>query len=169
MDTQEAQAKLEQFGQHYHYDVAYLIQLLRDAPEAFEAFSSVQAMASYRKAMPLDACFVAKLSVMKSDDCGACANLCMKMAAEQGVDRQLLKEVVLSPETLPHPLKDIHDHVVAVVKNQDIDAERIERIRQHYGAGALAELAVTIAGNRIYPTLKRALGNEKCERLNLDS
>lgn len=168
MDTQEAQAKLEQFGQHYNYDVGYLIQVLHDAPGAFENFAAAQAMASYHHELPLEACFVAKLTVMKSDDCGACANLGVKMAVEQGIDRQLLKDVVLSPESLPEPLKDIHDHVVSVVQNDGIDADRIERIREHYGAGALAELAVTIVGSRIYPTLKRALGNEQCEILNLE-
>ncbi|GAA4423362.1 hypothetical protein [Bremerella cremea] len=169
MDLQQAEANLKQFSAHYDYDTGYIIQLMHDSPGAYETFAAAQAMPNYSQALPLDAFFVAKITVMKTEDCGPCANLSLKMGVEKGLDRQFLKDIVQNPAALPQPLKDVHDHVVAVIRNDDQDADRMERIRQHYGVEAFAELAVVIVGSRIYPTLKRAMGMDAyCEVLNLD-
>ncbi|QDU74857.1 hypothetical protein Pan97_18750 [Bremerella volcania] len=169
MDAQEARASLEQFAQHYDYDNGYIVQLLEDSPEAFQAFAAAQAMPNIHKALPLDAFFVAKTAVMKTEDCGPCLNLSLKMGVEQGIDRELLKIAVKDPQSLPQKLRDVHDHVVAVIRNENDDADRMERIRNHYGIEAFAELAVVIVGCRIYPTLKRAMGMANhCELAKLD-
>ncbi|MBA2115988.1 hypothetical protein [Bremerella alba] len=169
MDTQEAKESLEQFGQHFDYDNGYLIQLLEDSPEAFETFAAAQAMPNFHKVLPLEAFYVAKVAVMKTEDCGPCMNLSLKMGAEQGVDRELLKAIVQAPQSLPQPLRDVHDHAMAVIQNENDDADRMERIRNHYGIEAFAELAVVIVGCRIYPTLKRAMGMANhCELTKLD-
>ncbi len=48
------------------------------------------------------------------------------------------------------------------------DEERLDRLRTHYGQEAFAELAVTITGSQIYPTIKRALGAmTACEIVSL--
>lgn len=169
MDTQETRATLEQFGEHFDYDIGYIIQLLDDSPEAYQTFAAAQAMPNFHKVLPLDVFFVAKTAVMKTEDCGPCMNLSLKMGAEQGIDRELLKAVVMDPQSLPPHLRDIHDHAVAVIRNENDDADRMERIRNHYGIEAFAELAVVIVGCRIYPTLKRAMGMANfCEVAKLD-
>ncbi len=169
MDTQDAKANLQQFGQHYDYDTGYLQQLLEDSPHAYQAFAAAQAMPNLHNVLPRDAFFVAKTAVMKTEDCGPCLNLSLKMGAEQGVDRELLKKVVTEPHSLPPHLRDIYDHAVAVIRNENDDADRMERIRNHYGIEAFAELAVVIVGCRIYPTLKRAMGMANhCELAKLD-
>ncbi|WP_105358020.1 MULTISPECIES: hypothetical protein [Pirellulaceae] len=169
MDMQDARTALEEFGQHYDYDTGYIIQLLEDSPQAYQAFAAAQAMPNVHKALPLDAFFVAKTTVMKTEDCGPCLNLSLKMGAEQGIDRELLKKVVKDPQSLPQHFRDIHDHAMAVIRNENDDADRMERIRNHYGIEAFAELAVVIVGCRIYPTLKRAMGMANhCELAKLD-
>jgi len=169
MDTQQAKLELEQFAQHFDYDNGYIVQLLEDSPEAFQAFAAAQGMPNFHKALPLDAFFVAKVAVMKTEDCGPCMNLSLKMGAEQGIDRELLKTIVTDPQSLPPNLQDIHDHTVDVIRNANDDADRMERIRNHYGIEGFAELAVVIVGCRIYPTLKRAMGMAStCELAKLD-
>lgn len=169
MDTLEARTALEQFAQHFDYDNSYIIQLLEDSPEAFQTFAAAQAMPNFHKVLPLDAFFVAKIAVMKTEDCGPCLNLSLKMGAEQGIDRDVLKAAVKDPHLLTQGLRDIHDHTVAVIRNENDDADRMERIRNYYGIEAFAELAVVIVGCRIYPTLKRAMGMaDQCELAKLD-
>lgn len=169
MDTLEVRTALEQFAQHYDYDNGYIVQLLEDSPEAYQAFAAAQAMPNIHKVLPVEAFFVAKIAVMKTEDCGPCLNLSLKMGAEQGLDRELLKTVVIDPQSLPEHLHDVHDHAMAVIRNENDDADRMERIRHHYGIEAFAELAVVIVGCRIYPTLKRAMGMANhCELAKLD-
>jgi len=169
MDTDEARASLEQFGRHFDYDNGYIVQLLEDSPQGYAAFAAAQGMPNLHKALPPEAFYVAKVAVMKAEDCGPCMNLSLKMGAEQGIDRELLKQIVQDPQSLPAPLRDIHDHAAAVIRNENDDADRMERIRNHYGVEAFAELAVVIVGCRMYPTLKRAMGMAShCELAKLD-
>ena len=109
------------------------------------------------------------MAAMRGEDCGACAQLNLRMALEAGVDRTTLEVLVRAPEDLPAPLRDVYEHARAVAGGGDVDPERAERIRERYGAAAFAELAVCIAGCRVFPTLKRAmLESGACELLTLD-
>ncbi|PQO27790.1 hypothetical protein [Blastopirellula marina] len=169
MDVQQTKTQLEAFGQKYDYDIGYMVQLLEDSPRAFEAFAAAQAMGRAYHKLPLEAAYVARVTAMKTDDCGPCLNLGLKMGVEEGIDRELLSNTVKAPDKLPAPLKDIHDHTVAALLNEGDDADRMERIRQQYGIEAFAELAVIITGCRIYPTLKRAMGMAAyCEVVQFD-
>jgi hypothetical protein len=94
---------------------------------------------------------------MQHEDCGSCLQLNLKMAVEQGVARELLQTLLDAPEDLPETLQDVRQHTLSVVQGQVVDAECAERIKTALGRAAFAELALCIAGVRIYPTLKRAL------------
>lgn len=169
MNMEETKAQLQAFGEKYGYDIGYMVQLLEDSPRAFEAFAAAQTMGRVYEKLPTEAAYVARVTAMKTDDCGPCLNLGLKMGAEAGVDRVLLANAVKAPEKLPAILKDVHDHTVASLLNQGDDADRMERIRDEYGIEAFAELAVIITGCRIYPTLKRAMGMAAyCEVANFD-
>ena len=163
------QAELEAFGKTYDYDVRYLVQLAEASPGAFAAFTVAQGMSQFRDALPLDAHFLARVTTMQIEDCGACAQLNLKMAVEAGVDRELLRTMLEDPHSLPAPLQDVRDHVHAVCRGQERDGDRSDRLRAQYGEAAFAELAVVITGSRIYPTAKRSLGSAPyCEFLSLD-
>ncbi len=153
----EAQAQLQTFGQHYDYDTTYLQDLAEASPAAFEVFGPAQALSTFREHLPLDAHFVARVVTMQNEDCGPCAQLNLRMAIEAGVERSLLEALIDAPDQLPEILRDLRAHVQAVVSGAAGDPDRAERLRTHYGAAAFAELAVVIAGSRMYPTLKRAL------------
>jgi len=167
--TDAARAELRAFGEHFDYDVSYLMHQLDDAPGAFAAFAAAQAMARRRDALPADLHAVACLAVMLHDDCGACAQLNLKMAVEQGVDRALLATVLERPDELDAPFADVYQHAREVVRGVDPDPHRAARLRKQLGPEAFGELAVTIVGARIYPALKRARGEATtCRRPTLD-
>jgi len=156
--TQDARAQLQAFGESYDYDTSYLQDLAQASPGAFEVFSAAQALSHFREHLPLDAHFVARVVTMQNEDCGACAQLNLRMAIEAGVERSLLRTLIDAPEELPETLRELRSHVQAVVNGTPGDADQAKRLRAHYGSAAFAELAVVIAGSRIYPSLKRALG-----------
>lgn len=168
-DLTTIQAELEAFGKTYDYDVRYLSQLAHASPGAFAAFTAAQGMSQFRDVLPLDAHFVARVVTMQIEDCGACAQLNLKMAVEAGVDRELLRTLLEDPGSLPAALQDVRDHVQAVCRGLEQDVERTDRLRAQYGEAGFAELAVVITGSRIYPSAKRSLGSAPyCEFLSLD-
>ena len=156
-------AALQEFEATYEYDTAYLRKLAEDSPGAYDAFAQAEGMSAYRKALPLDAYYVARIATMLVEHCGPCTQLNLRMAVEAGVDRSTLDLLLHSPEKLPEYLRDVRDHARAIVGSGDVTPERIERLRAHYGDEAVAEIAVVVIGSRIYPTLKRAmLADQKC-------
>lgn len=156
-------AALQEFEATYDYDTTYLRKLAEDSPGAYDAFAQAEGMSAYRKALPLDAHYVARIATMLVEDCGPCTQLNLRMAVEAGVERSTLDLLLHNPEKLPEPLRDVRDHARAIVGAGDVTPERFERLRAHYGDEAVAEIAVVVLGSRIYPTLKRAmLADQKC-------
>lgn len=156
-DTNQAREEIRQFGRRYDYDVNYLEELLDSSPEGFAAFTHVQAVAAYRKQLPLDAHYVAAVCTMQVEDCGACAQLNLRMAVEAGVSRELLATLIHEPDKLPADLADVRAHTLAVVRGEALDESRVARLTERYGREGFAELALCITGCRMYPTMKRAL------------
>lgn len=155
--------ELQRFSATYGYDTDYLESLLAEAPGAYRAIEPAELMSSYRKDLPLDAHYVARISTTQVEDCGACTQLNLRMAIEAGVKRELLDTLMQTPEKLPQSLQDVRNHARAVAGSGELEPTCVERLRAHYGDGAFSELAVIITGSRIYPTLKRAmLKNESC-------
>ena len=162
-------AQLRAFEAHYDYDAGYLRRLLELAPNAYGRFAAAQGMSQHRDALSQDAHAIACISVMLTDDCGACAQLNLRMAAEVGVPRDLLQTLLDEPAELPKPLDDVYHHARAVTAGDPLDAERVTRLRDAIGDQAFGELAVVITGARIYPSLKRAMGTTThCRKPSLD-
>lgn len=162
-------AELREFGARYHYDTGYLEQLLELSPAAYDTFAAAMAMSEHREHLPVDAHYVACISALMADDCGACTQLLLRMAVEAGVDRALLRQLLEDPSSLPPLLRLVHDHATEVVHGGNADAARVAQLRQALGDAAFAELAVNILGSRIYPGLRRALGAERsCPPPSLD-
>ncbi len=160
---------LRSFAAAYQYDTSYLEELLNSTKDGFEAFSAAQPLSSYRSKLPKDAHFIARIATTQGEDCGACAQLNLRMAVEAGVDKALLETYINAPETLSPILQDVHAHASAVARGEASDDGRTARLREHYGDEAFAELALAITGSRIFPSLKRALGTTTaCAVLNLD-
>lgn len=165
----EVALQLRAFGDAYQYDTSYLITLLEASPEAYGAFAAGMSMSSFRDALPPDAHYVARVSAMQADDCGPCAQLNLRMAVEAGIDRALLETLVERPDQLPDMLRDVRAHTLAACRGAEPDTACADRIRAHYGEAGFAELAVCIAGSRLFPTVKRALMKAgACEILRVE-
>jgi hypothetical protein len=156
-NLEDSKSQLAAFSKAYDYDASYIAGLAASSLGAYAAFAAAQPLGSYRSVLPLEAHFVAGISTQLTEGCGACAQLGLKRAVQEGVSRDLLRTLLETPEKLEGPLADVHAHAKSVCQGGPDDYEREERLRAAYGDAGVAEIAVCIAGCRLYPTMKRAL------------
>lgn len=159
-DPAATRAWLHDFGSTYAYDTGYMEQLLDLSPTAYEAFAAAMAMAEQRTHLSATEHFVACISALLADDCGACTQLNLRMAVAAGVDRDLLRQLLEKPDGLPAELRAIRDYATQVVHGGNAGRELVRQLRTTLGDAAFAELAVNVLGCRIYPGLRRAMGAE---------
>ena len=164
-DVEEARRRLREFGARYDYDMSYLELLLELSPVAHATFAAAMALPEHRGPLPVEVHFVARIAAMLADDCGACTQLNLRLAVEAGVDRHLLQRLLAQPAALPPLLALVYDHTRRVVGGDNADAATVAELRRQLGDAGFAALCVTIVGCRIYPGLKRALGQENACRL----
>ncbi|MEZ6196902.1 MAG: hypothetical protein R3F20_14430 [Planctomycetota bacterium] len=166
--VESERAELREFGAHYGYDVGYMEKLLDLSRSSYDAFAAAMAMSAHREHLPVEAHHVACISALMADDCGQCTQLGLRMALEEGVERETLRRLIESPRDLPPELLLVHEYATQVVRGENVDDDRINALRETYGDAALGELAVNVIGCRIYPALRRSLGSEtSCPRPTL--
>lgn len=158
--------QLESFENHYSYDATYLHHLLDHSSGGYDAFEAFGAMGNYRKELSAEGFFVSKIATARTEDCGPCTELNQRMAREAGVAEEIIKGA-LSGKGLPEHLEAIRRFSIAVATNA-VEPGQIEQMRERIGAEALAELGLAIASMRVYPCLKRALGDSHSCRLDAE-
>ncbi len=165
MNTTGHRQQIDDFEKHYDYDSTYMRELLETSPDGYEKFAAFLPLAGHRELLDRDDFWIAKLAGMRSEDCGACLQLNVRMALEAGVDRELVSAAVRTPAELPEALRDVYDFATAVAANNLSDQALIERIEARFDKGQLLELGLCISTTKIFPTIKRAVGYAKSCRL----
>ena len=153
--------EIRAFGEHYDYDTSYMEALMEASPGAYFAFEAALGMGRYQKAAPTEALIIAKLTAIRAEDCGPCAELGVKMAREAGVPEAVIRGALRGGEGLTAEQREIHDYALAVATNGEMDPELLPRLQARLGREAVAELALGIVATRLYPTMKRGLGFAK--------
>ncbi|RBP35529.1 hypothetical protein DES53_12149 [Roseimicrobium gellanilyticum] len=156
-----AREGLRAFAQHYDYDVSYLEALMDASPEAFFAFEAAMGASRFQKAAPTELLAIVKIAALRTEDCGPCTELAIKMGREAGIPDAIMRGALhggkgLSPEHL-----DVYQFAHAVTTNEEMDPDLLPRLESRWGREVMAELGVALVGARIYPTIKRALGYAK--------
>ncbi len=161
-DEKKSLEMIEGFGAHYNYDVEYIKRMIKQAPNAYEKFEAFLPMGSYYEKTPVEVIFLVKLTIMKYEDCGACLQLNVDMAIEAGVDKDIIKEIVFNAgENLTGELKELYEFTLNVAKGESIDDELYNKISSKYGDEIMIEIALASAATKVFPTVKRVLGNIK--------
>ena len=90
-----ARRRLEAFEREWNYDAAYMHEIL-DAGglEALMAVANLDKISNYRRDIPLEPSFVAKLAAVRAGDCGPCTQLVATMAERVGVDPAAMRAVL---------------------------------------------------------------------------
>jgi hypothetical protein len=159
--------RLAAFERKYDYDMSYAREILAADTGAFFAFGKLMAISSYRKDVPKNMYWAAKLVGTVSEDCGPCTQLMVAMALEGGADAKVVAAVLANDEAaLPQDaLLGVKLARTVISHAPEADDYR-EQIAKAHGPRAIVSLAFAICAARFYPTLKYALGHGKaCQRV----
>jgi hypothetical protein len=160
--------RLAAFERQFGYDASYLRELLAIDPKAFWAFAKVQKM-KYRRDVPRDVYYAASITAAMAEDCGPCTQLVVGMALGEGSTQAVIGNVVAGdlvalPEDVALSVRFTRAVLAHSVEADELRADIVRR----WGARAVASLALAIAGARVYPTVKYALGFGKaCTRVTV--
>lgn len=165
MNSADYLAQINQFEDHYNYDTTYMRELLESSLQGYRKFEQSMALVSHLELLNLDEHWAAKLTATKTLDCGDCLQLGVKMAIENGVDRQLIASLLYDNTKLPEQLKEICGFTAGITTNNLSDT-LLAKMQSRYSKGQLLEFGIIISGAMMFPTIKRTLGYTKQCSLN---
>lgn len=154
------------FERQNDYDMSYARALLDTDPRALFAIFNVSGLSRYRRDVPADVYYAAKITGTLAEDCGPCTQLVVGMALRDGVPAATLAALVSGADAeLAAPVRLGVDFARAVLARESAEDLRAEVVRR-YGERGLISLAFAITSARLYPTLKYALGKgASCQRV----
>ena len=165
--------RLNAFERRFGYDASYARELLATDTRAFLHYARVAGLSSYRRDVPADVYYAAKLTAIVAEDCGPCSQLVVAMALGDGVDPRTIATVVEGNDedndaVLAEPARLGVRFARAVLAHDPAADELREIIARRWGQRAVVSLAFAITASRLFPTLKYALGHGKaCQRVEV--
>jgi hypothetical protein len=142
--------QLEKFARRWDYDLGYAYDLLDADPEALRRFGAVMGISRYRRDLPADVWFAAKITAAMAEDCGPCTQLVVRMGEEAGIPAALLRAVVARDfAAMPEPVVLGVRFTQAVLRHDAGADELRELIVQRWGKRGLVSLARAITGARL--------------------
>jgi hypothetical protein len=161
--------RIAAFEQAFGYDATYARDVLDASPRAFLIFGRSGALGQWRRDVPKDAWYAAKLVAACAEDCGPCTQLVVTMAERAGVAPGVLSALVSRDESGMTPEAALGFRFAEAVLAHDLGADALRKeILKRWGPRALVSLAFAIAASRLFPTVKYALGHGKaCTRVTV--
>jgi alkylhydroperoxidase family enzyme len=147
----------------------FVRDLRRASPGGFWRFAGFTPMAKFRRALPKDACAVAKIAAAKSEDCGPCLQTTVNLARHDGVDDAIIRAAVTGDMTaMDERIATAYAFACAVCEKDFASEELRPKLIEWWGETGVAELALAICSTRLFPTLKRGLGHaQACHRISV--
>lgn len=166
---QKQREAITQFETHFQYDGQFMHSMLTHAPQAYTTFENFLPMAHFRDQLPLAEYWLAKIAAMQVEDCGACLQLNVRMAQEQGVSGEWIRGALAGGDSLPEPLAQVVQYARQVAAQTGVDGALAARIQATFSSGQLAELGLAVASAKVFPTIKRAMGMiQSCSLVQVD-
>jgi hypothetical protein len=161
--------RIAAFEKQWGYDASYMREILDVDTRAFFKFVRTQGIGAYRRDIPVDAYYAARLIAGVTEDCGPCTQLVVGMAIADGVAPATIAAVLERREDdLPEGPRLVAQFAYAALAHDAKVAELRESIIAKWGPRALVSIAFAIVAGRIYPTIKYALGHGvSCQRVTI--
>jgi hypothetical protein len=158
---------IDKFERDWHYDAAYMHDLIDASPRAAWLFSRAAMLGRFRSDIPIDAWCAAGITAVRHEDCGPCTQLGVTMAERAGVSPAVLRAVLADdPDRMPPDVALVWKFTRATLAHDPAADGYRDAIVKRWGRRALVSLAFAITAARIYPTVKYALGHGKaCMRI----
>jgi alkylhydroperoxidase family enzyme len=159
--------RIAAFERSFGYPMDYVREMLEVSPRAVRAYGGISAFASYRHDVSLAAFHAAKLVAAKAEDCGPCTQLGVTMAERAGVPPGQLRAVLAGDIGAMSSDAALAYRFAEAVLAHDPAADTLrDEVVARWGRHALVSLAFAIAGVRVFPTVKYALGyGQACTRV----
>jgi hypothetical protein len=161
--------RLAAFEKKFEYDTSYVRHILDADTSAFFALAKMQKMSNYRRVVPKEPYYAAKLVGTLAEDCGPCTQLNVTMALHDGTDPKALAAVLANDEQAMSDEVRLAVNFARAAISHDIVADELrDDVVKRWGQRGLISLAFAVTVARMYPTLKYALGHGKtCQRVNV--
>ena len=145
----------------------FVRDLRRTAPGGFWRFALFTPMASYRRALPVEAYAVAKIAAAHAEDCGPCLQTTVNLAQADGVSDTIIRAAVLGDINAMDERTGAAFAFARAICARDFPSEDLRpKLLAWWGEAGLAELSLAICSSRLFPTLKRGLGHaQSCQRV----
>jgi hypothetical protein len=160
LDRQE-----EQLGE----SLDWMRHILRRSLGAFRKVVRFMPMADHRAEAPKDVWHIARIAAIRHEDCGPCLQIIVNEALHEGVAPAIVRAALSNDASALGPRLDLaRRFAMAVAAHADESEDLRRQMVAEVGADAMVDLALAIAGVRVYPTIKRALGYAtSCKLMNI--
>lgn len=161
---------IARFERTWSYPSEYMRRLVDIDPGAALAFLRASAIARRNRGAPPALFHAAKIAAALHEDCGPCAQLAADMAVRAGVAPEVVRAVIAGDPADMGEEAALGWRFARAVLARDVEAQDEPRriIVARWGERALASLALAIAGVRLFPTVKQALGyGATCQTLTV--
>lgn len=141
-------------------EVDWLKDIERARGHAFEKLMHLVPATTHRHSAPADLFHVARIAATLIEDCGSCALTAAHVALRDGVSRDLVN-AALKAAPPPGHLRTAFDFGQSIALQSDLSRGLGDAIEQTHGRATRVELALTCAAVRVYPAIKRGLGQQQ--------
>jgi hypothetical protein len=146
-----------------------LRHILRRSLDAFRKVVRFMPMADHRAEAPKDVWHIARIAAIRHEDCGPCLQIIVNEALHEGVAPAIVRAALSNDASALGPRLDLaRRFAMAVAAHADESEDLRRQMVAEVGADTMVDLALAIAGVRVYPTIKRALGYAtSCKLMNI--
>lgn len=162
--------QLDAFERRWSYDMTYGRELLDQAGlGTLLPLNGLAKLSAFRRDVPVEAYYGAKITTAIAADCGPCAQLVVDEALHEGLDPAVVRALVEGRrELLPEPARLGRDLARAVLDRDGGGETARAEILRRWGRAGLASVAYGIVAAQAFPTLKYALGHGRaCVRVRI--
>jgi hypothetical protein len=157
-NKEKSLATIESYKTHYNYDTSFMEEMINVSEKSYEVFENFLPMASFGNNTPTDVLNIVRITAIKNEDCGTCAQLYVDLAVDAGLDKDIIKEIIYNQgKNLTDELKILYDFTLAVSNNETISTDLYDKINKLYSREVLTEISLAIAATKVFPTIKRTL------------
>jgi len=165
-----ARRYLKRYRTQYNYDTSYMEMVLDEAPDAFFKFAKIFGITNYRKVVPIDAMYAAKITGALHEDCGPCTQLVVDMALQAGVANDQIEAVLKGKCAAMNDATTLgYRFAKAVCERSTAEDEAREAVRAGTVFTTHTPVTFALQIGRIFPMVKAGLGYAKeCRRVVIE-
>ncbi len=137
----------------------WMRDILRVSTKSFLVFGLFTPLSTHRQSLPLAMHHLARLAAVSEADCGPCFQTVVNYAVHDGVEDRVIRAAIEDDVSKLTDLEaTVYRFASAIAHKAPDDDDARTVILREWGEQGLIDLAYAVAGTRVFPTVKRAMG-----------